>query len=264
MVVRQQQPIHPWSVNAPITIQGVELVSVVGLSIAPAATSGRDPPVPVIAAPLASSAVPRRTAIIGAALALIAVVAIAILDRPDLVDNGRNAFNRGAATIGSGVSEGLGGVKSFASMLADRSPGKRTEGALASTKHKTLVPLHQRALPKARGPAPAGAPPFSSLVAAPPVPPSPAPLYNVMTGPPALVAQAGPPVGVPGGPPAFVTVPPGGGGGVIVPQPVVTQVPPPAPGTPAVPEPSSWATMLLGLAMMGRMVRRGGSLSPRR
>jgi len=247
------------------------LVSVVGLSIAPAATSGRDPPVPVIAAPLASSAVPRRTAIIGAALALVAVVAIAILDRPDLVDNGRNAFNRGAATIGSGVSEGLGGVKSFASMLADRSPGKRTEGALASTKHKTLVPLHQRALPKARGPAPAGAPPFSSLVAAPPfsslvaappVPPSPAPLYNVMTGPPALVAQAGPPVGIPGGPPAFVTVPPGGGGGVVVP--VVTEVPPPPPGTPAVPEPSSWATMLLGLAMMARMVRRGGSLSPRR
>lgn len=217
---------------------------------------------PVIAAPRATSALPRHAAAIGAAVALIAVVAILMLNRPDVVDSVRNAFSRGAATVGTGVSQGLDGVKSLASMFADRSPGGRMEAMLASTKHKAQLPLHQRALPKARRPVPAAAPPLASLVAVPPVtalPAPPAPLYHVMTGPPALVAQGGPPIGVPGGPPSFVTVPPsGGGGGVIVPPPVVTQVPPPPPpGTPAVPEPSSWAMMLLGLGLMGRMIRRG-------
>lgn len=216
---------------------------------------------PVIAAAQGTNALPRRGALISALVALIAVLAILLLNRPDVMDGVRNAFNQGAATVGRGVSQGVNDVKSLASMFTDRSPGARLEALLAVTKDREQPPLHQRALAKLRQPGTAGAPPFASLIAPPPgttLPPPPAPLYNVVTGPPALIAQGGPPLGVPGGPSFVGGAPPGGGGGIAVPPSPVPQIaPPPPPGTPAVPEPSSWAMMLLGLALMGRMLRRG-------
>jgi hypothetical protein len=53
--------------------------------------------------------------------------------------------------------------------------------------------------------------------------------------------------------------PPGGGGDPIVSPPVVTSTPivPEVSITSAVPEPTTWAMMLLGFLLMGRVLRRG-------
>jgi hypothetical protein len=85
-------------------------------------------------------------------------------------------------------------------------------------------------------------------------------------GPPVLPGTppggSGPPVlpgtPPPAGPPALPGIPPpGGGGGVFVPPPIITTVvPPPPPATSAVPEPASWAMMLVGFAMVGGALRR--------
>jgi hypothetical protein len=85
-------------------------------------------------------------------------------------------------------------------------------------------------------------------------------------GPPVLPGTppggSGPPVlpgtPPPAGPPALPGIPPpGGGGGVFVPPPInTTVVPPPPPATSAVPEPASWAMMLVGFAMVGGALRR--------
>ena len=95
-----------------------------------------------------------------------------------------------ARAVGEGVSDGVQGVKTVAAMLAERSPGERPEGALANLKPKRPTALHERALPKVRGPA--GSPsPYEALIGTPPnpviAPPPEAPLYNVVAG--------GPPVG---------------------------------------------------------------------
>ena len=54
--------------------------------------------------------------------------------------------------LGDRLSESIQGVKTVAAMLAERSPGERPAGALANLKHKRQVALHERALPKIRGP----------------------------------------------------------------------------------------------------------------
>ena len=176
----------------------------------------------------------------------------------------QNALNAGA----NGVSNGINAVKSVADLLAGRSPGERAEGTLANLKHRRLASLHERALPKVRRPGAQS--PLARIVGAAPVPPAEvlppaaAPLYNVVAGAPGTPVGLAPPPG--GGSVIFPAIPPppGGGGGVILPPPLTTPpvtppvTPPiviPPPPTGSVPEPSSWAMMLIGFAMIGRALR---------
>jgi hypothetical protein len=160
-----------------------------------------------------------------------------------------------AKALSDAASDGLDNVKTVAAMLADRSPGQRPEGALASLKHKKQSILHERALPKVRK----AESPLAGIVGTPPVPPiemaPETPLYSMVSAAPDVV----PPTSiVPGAaPPGSNAPPPGGGGGIVVP-PGTTDTPsvPTTPVTPAVPEPATWAMMLVGFAMVGWAIRR--------
>lgn len=169
-------------------------------------------------------------------LGLAAALSIAIFTRRDDLSSG----------IGAAANKALNSIKTVAEMLANRSPGERPEGALASLKHKRPM-LHQRALPKVRLPVP----PLIDLVSPPPpvdiVPP--APLYSMVSGPPGDIVPP-PPGG--GSPPPGIDIPPPG---IIVP-PSTPPVTPPENPPPAVPEPNSWAMMLLGFGLMGWAIRR--------
>ena len=223
------------------------------------------------APPIQASWLANRRAIgivIGVALlAVAAALSISSFWRPSANDGSsavQNALNAGA----NGVSNALNAAKSVADLLAGRSPGERAEGTLANLKHRRLSALHERALPKVRRPGATS--PLAGIVGAAPVPPAevlpppPAPLYNVVAGGPGAPVAAPPPGG---GPVIFPAIPPppGGGGGVILPPPVITPpvtppvtppiVIPPPPTTGAVPEPSTWAMMLIGFAMIGRSLR---------
>jgi hypothetical protein len=189
-------------------------------------------------------------ALVAIILALAAALSVATFSRSDLATKVREA-----------ASAGVSGIKTVAAMLADRSPGERPAGALASLKQKRQPALHQRALPKVRKPES----PLMGIVGAPPVPPvevlPTTPLYAMVTSPPVPEALIpGGPVG--GGviPPSGNSSPPGGGGGIIVPpQTPETPIVPGTPGTPsvpAVPEPATWTMMLVGFGLIGWAIRR--------
>ncbi|MEA3081813.1 MAG: hypothetical protein QOD54_1481 [Sphingomonadales bacterium] len=192
----------------------------------------------------------RRGVLAVGGIAIAAAVSVATLSNPWL-----------GHAVRDGISESLHGVQTVAAMLAERSPGARPEGALANLKHKRQAALHERALPKIRSPF---APPtaYEALASPPPgsliVPPPQAPLFSTIAGGP---TTAVPPANgaTPGGPPLLSDIPtPGGGGGGGVFSPPVTLAAPQAPPTlvESVPEPASWAMMLLGFALMGRALRR--------
>jgi hypothetical protein len=187
-------------------------------------------------------------AVIGIGVA--AAVSVATVSNPWLGNSVRNAVN-----------QGVHGVETVAAMLAERSPGARPEGALVNLKHKKKAALHERALPKVRGPY---APPtaYEALSSPPPVapvvPPE-APLFaTIAGGPPAEIPPAG--AGSGGGPPILSDIPPPGGGSGGFTPPITTTETPSVPTTPVspVPEPRSWAMMLLGFAFVGWSLRRGG------
>jgi hypothetical protein len=195
----------------------------------------------------------RRTAVAAGLLVVAGALGLGVAARPDLAD-------KIGASIGQTVSHGVSGIETVAAMISERSPGERSKGALASLKHKRVTELHERALPKVRAPSPP-VNPLAALVTAPPSPPiappaGPAPLFGLMAGPPVIVPPTGGNAsGGGGGSPVFSEIPtPGGGGGAIVPPIITTaEVPPPSS---AVPEPGSWALMLLGFAMTGLALRR--------
>lgn len=189
----------------------------------------------------------RNRWVVAAAIILVfaAALSIATYSRSDL-----------GAKVWDAAGAGLDNIKTVAAMLADRSPGQRPEGALASLKAKKQPVLHERALPKVRKPES----PLAGIVGTPPVPPvdvpSATPLYNVVTSSP--LAQTLIPGGSGGGsPPGNEAPPPGGGGGIVVPpeKPTVPVVPV-TPVTPAVPEPNTWAMMLVGFGLLGWAIRR--------
>jgi hypothetical protein len=202
----------------------------------------------------------RRNVIVGVLLALAAAAGLFIASRPDIVNSIAHRFG---STVSQSVHDGVQGIKTVAAMMAERSPGERAQGALASLKHKRAPAIHERALPKVRRPAAPPISPLAAIVAGPPVPPAippAAPIYSLMTGPPTAIPPIGAiPVSGGGGPPIIGSPGGGGGGGggVIVPPVTTTPgTPTPPTQTSAVPEPGTWALMLLGFGFVGLAVRR--------
>ena len=159
-----------------------------------------------------------------------------------------------AAYLGVDASfPGIETAKSFMAMMAERSPGDRTKGELIKTKQAALADAPtQRALGKITKPeAPkelveAIAPSVPVLEELPPV------ALKDDIGP---ILLTPPPAG--GGIIIPPQAPPPGGGGPNPPPPQPPgENPPPPPPPPAVPEPGTWATMLLGFGLTGWAMRR--------
>jgi hypothetical protein len=211
----------------------------------------------------------QRALWIAIGLAALLAMAVGIATFPSAMSPGQSGDSL-ASRVGRQVVDGVAaGAQTVASLFDLRSPGARAAGALASLKQKRQAALHERALPKTRrfaapvGPLAAivGASPVPPVAIVPPaVPPPGTPLYGVV-GKPEVIPAAPPLGGGGGGGVVFPAAPSvgGGGGGIVVP-PAVTTVPPTTtpgvPGTSAVPEPASWAMMLVGFAMIGRVLRR--------
>lgn len=156
-----------------------------------------------------------------------------------------------AAYMGIDASfPGIEAAKSFMAMMAERSPGDRTKGELTKTKQAALADAPtQRALGKIKAEPPkdlvdAIAPPIPVIEELPPV------AMKDDIGP---ILLTPPPAG--GGIIVPPQAPPPGGGGPNPPPPP-GENPPPPPPPPAVPEPGTWATMLLGFGLTGWAMRR--------
>jgi hypothetical protein len=136
-------------------------------------------------------------------------------------------------------------ARSLLDLIGQRSPGERTESQLVKTKHRH-VRMHQRALAKVRHAPPALEQPVVLIDL---VFPRPAPVLAATEKPIPLIGEAIPPPGT-GAPPLFFPspLPPSQTPPTSLP-PVVGQPAPPL--IPAVPEPATWVTMLLGFVLMG-------------
>lgn len=187
------------------------------------------------------------------------VAAIAALFAVSLA--GAGTWSIGALTGADMVQAAVTQAQSLSDLLAQRSPGERTEALLTKTKHaKPLARLHQVASPPAKK-QPALTPKvnmtdIARLLQAPPPVDLGRPLVPMaMLAPPSLGQIVAPPSGSspPGG------SPPGGGS-----PPVSYPTPPTITVPSAVPEPGTWATMLLGFALIGWRVRRRSCPQPKR
>ena len=159
-------------------------------------------------------------------------------------------------------------AKSLAELLDQRSPGTRTAGVLTKTKLGRSVLADRLAAPKPVVPknlAEVLAPPVSALAPTDldvPV----AELAPVLPPPPGAILLPPPGGGVfvppPGGgvvtPPGGGGTPPGGGGGT---PPGPPDTPPDVP-PPAIPEPGTWMTMILGFGLIGWSLRRDRAYAP--
>jgi hypothetical protein len=203
----------------------------------------------------------RRWAIPSAFIAISLALALALFGGNMIRTGGTAGGNHGAAAtaasrVGSEIAAKLRGAGSdLLAMLGLRSPGQRSRGELADTKGRRLRPMshlapHQRALAKVR-------PPRNILRAFVPEVPATVDTIPGLAVAPAdvgapIVTDLLPPVGPPPGGLIFGGGGGGGGGGLIgsVPPSVI----PPVPS--AVPEPSTWALMLLGFGAIGGSLRR--------
>ena len=154
---------------------------------------------------------------------------------------------------------GFDSAKSFLAMMTDRSPGGRSKGELTKLKQTKVAEPRERALGKITKPEPpkefaeAIAPPAPKLAEPTQFAPAIANLGQLLVPPP------------PGGGGGIIVPPqappPGGGGGTPPPQEPPPENPPPEhppehPTPPVVPEPATWASMLLGFGITGLMIRR--------
>ena len=135
-------------------------------------------------------------------------------------------------------------AKSFVDLIQQRSPGRRTQAQLTKLKHKAVS--DKRVLPKLPIALPMAFPeepvPLIDLIS-PPV--HPAGLESLP--PPPLIEQPSfPPMVFNNKPPTILLSP------VETPTAVPPSVPPPS----AVPEPGTWASMLLGFGLIGWTMRR--------
>lgn len=154
------------------------------------------------------------------------------------------------------VHAAVNGANSLSDLLNRRSPGERTAAQLTKTKHAKAL-AKQRVAPRGHPVAAPliGKPDFgevAGLVVGPPTidiaPPVPMAAIDIPPLPGLIIGSG------PGG----ETPPPGGGGGggggpVTLPT---SEPHSPIPVTP-LPEPGTWATMLLGFGLLGWRVRRG-------
>lgn len=154
--------------------------------------------------------------------------------------------------------------KSLADLLDARSPGARSEAQLTKTKHARALPK-QRTAPR-HTPAAPDLGKVAQLLAAPAAEPvSAASAASFVGAPPSLATIVGSLPGAEVIPPTGQIIPPGGGGGVIPPGggPPLVSVPTPQPRAivppPALPEPGTWACMLLGFGLIGWRIRRRSS-----
>lgn len=154
---------------------------------------------------------------------------------------------------------GFDSAKSFLAMMTDRSPGGRSKGELTKLKQTKVAEPRERALGKITKPEPPKE--FVEAIA----PPAPKLAEPAQFAP--AIANLGP---------LLVPPPPGGGGGIVVPpqspppggggttpppqeppgNPPPEEPPPEHPTPPVVPEPATWASMLLGFGITGLMIRR--------
>jgi hypothetical protein len=146
-------------------------------------------------------------------------------------------------------------ARSLAEMLGQRSPGERTEAQLTKTKRARALARHRLPILTDR-----------------PLKPNAMDLAKILLPPatdvPVSIANPVPMMQVPPTSLASIIVPPGGGAPIVTPPggsgggtpgggspPLIT--PPTSPELiPAVPEPGTWAMMLLGFGFIGWRVRR--------
>jgi len=150
------------------------------------------------------------------------------------------------------VHAAAAGAESLSDLLNQRSPGERTAARLTKTKHARAL-AKRAAKPAAPhlAMAPADFDKIANLLQAPPVEFAPPFADIAATFPePGIISVPGSGGGGGGG----GVTPPGGGGGTVT---IPTQEPhtPPIPVTP-LPEPGTWATMVLGFGLLGFRVRR--------
>jgi hypothetical protein len=161
-------------------------------------------------------------------------------------------------SLRSSVDKVTASLPNVMAMLAERSPGTRTTAELTKLKKRRVVTASAK--PKERALGKIFQPEHPALYKA--LTPNNEMALSPLLGffpPTTAIATAGIPgllTPVPGVPPVVIAASPaavggGGGGGGVTPVPP-TQVPT---VTPAVPEPGTWATMLLGFALMGGALR---------
>lgn len=216
-----------------------------------------------VSIPLTISALGRHKAAVlaGAVLLLLAGSIATIRFLPNGI--GDRLFGKdGNSAIVSAIARAPLGVD-FLEMIGQRSPGARMVGDLSDTKARKLARIgrpHQRALPKIRQPA-ALPDEFVKPLFAP---------QDAVSAAPALVPTQVADVLAPqlgSVPPTLGFSPPGLGGGIIVgpggggvTPPTTAEPPivitPPTIVPPAVPEPGTWAMMLIGFGAVGVALRR--------
>lgn len=174
-----------------------------------------------------------------------------------------------SAIVGSGSTAALAeAVADPLSLIAGRSPGSRPEGALFATKpdRKVVREAVDAVMPTARlaqPPMEGSSLPETTFAALDPgVVPLPVGAETFAAGPAPEVAVAGMPGGpIFDGPTAGLIIPIGGGtdspSGGPTPDCCTSDTPtdPDTPLVPAVPEPSTWAMLILGFFMVGATLR---------
>lgn len=161
------------------------------------------------------------------------------------------------------VHAAVASAESLGDLIGQRSPGRRVQAQLTKTRHARAL---ARVLPRARSHA-APRNELAKILLTPPaeipVELAPAAPLVAFSGPTpvALILAPSPAVGGGGG------VPPPGGGGTIVSPPTTTDTYPSEPREPlpsAVPEPGTWALMLMGFGLIGWRARGSQRAAPAR